>query len=180
MTCKHDVSILDECGLCGRAASWASHATKVMKMLDDSKPTNPKDLIGTDKLPLSLVPAIPLAWQSVAHLEGNLKYGLVNWREAGVRASIYIDAALRHLEKLKDGEWADPDTRVPHAASVCACMNIIMDSEAYGNLIDDRPKPMPEVSAKFAKIEEVSKHLKGMHADKNPVHYTISGPVKKD
>lgn len=175
MNCKHGVDILAECGVCGRPAAWNWVLPE-----STSKPSNPKDIIGTDKLPLGLVPAIPLAWQSVAHLEGNLKYGLVNWREAGVRAMIYIDAALRHLEKLKEGEWADPLTKVPHAASVCACLNIIMDAEAYDNLIDDRPKPMPEISAKFGEIEEVVRHLKGLHADKNPTHYTIAGPVRRD
>lgn len=172
-----------DCYDCGCYHAWSTKICPfVQKILDGTaeKPSNPKDLIGTSKVPLDLVPAIPLAWQSVAHLEGNVKYGLVNWREAGVRAGIYIAAALRHIEKFKEGEWADPGTRVPHLASVCACMNIIMDSHAYGNLIDDRPKPMPEVSAKYAEVEKVVEHLLQLHADKNPVHYTISGPVKKE
>ena len=65
-------------------------------MTIDSKPTNPKDLIGSDKLPLHLWPQTATALGAVALLEGALKYGRANWRHAGVRASIYYDAAMRH------------------------------------------------------------------------------------
>src|SRR5690348_5848471 len=105
------------------------------------KPSNPKDVIGSNKLPLGLVPTVTKALCTLGHMEGHLKYGLVNWREAGVRMSIYIDALERHIEKLKGGEWADPVTRVPHLANALACLSIIADAAYSGKLIDDRPKP---------------------------------------
>lgn len=144
----------------------------------EEKPTNPKDLIGTDKLPLSLVPQTAIAYQALGHLEGNLKYGLVNWREAGVRFSIYMDALLRHAFKLHNGEWEDPDTKVPHLASMGACINIIIDAYESGKLIDDRPKPAP-ASQVIDRLSGVVKHLRQLFKDKDPVHYTINGPVRK-
>ena len=144
-----------------------------------SKPSNPKDLIGTDKLPLSLVPFTSIAYQSLGHLEGNLKYGLVNWREAGVRTSIYIDACLRHIAKFTNGEWEDAETKVPHLGSALACLGIIVDAYESGKLVDDRPKPAP-VSALIDKLSANVRHLRTLHADKNPVHYTIAGPVQKE
>src|SRR5687767_12813836 len=98
-------------------------------MSNDSKPTNPKDAVGTTKLPMSLVPESVIAYASLAWLEGKTKYGGVNWREAGVRTSIYIDALKRHCAKYYDGgEWADPKTKVPHLASIIACAGIILDA----------------------------------------------------
>lgn len=143
-----------------------------------SKPSNPKDLIGSDKLPLNLVPTVTIAYGTLGHLEGHLKYGLVNWREAGVRASIYLDAMKRHMQKFADaGEWADPVTKVPHLGSIIACCGIILDAYHAGKLIDDRPKPNPAVGQLIDDLGETVRHLKQLFADKNPIHYTISGPV---
>lgn len=145
----------------------------------ESKPSNPKDIIGTDKLPLGLVPATSIAYQSLGHLEGNLKYGLVNWREAGVRTMIYIDACLRHIAKFTNGEWEDKETKVPHLGSALACLGIIVDAFESGKLIDDRPKPAP-VSELIDRMSANVKHLRQLHADKDPIHYTIAGPVQKE
>lgn len=144
------------------------------------KPTNPKDLIGSNKLPLGLVPATSIAYQSLGHLEGNLKYGLVNWREMGVRSSIYVDAAMRHLflKWYHGGEWCDPDTRVPHLGSALACIGIIIDAYECGKLIDDRPRPVPAIEDSAHRLERVVAHLRGIHADKTPVHFTIGGPTR--
>lgn len=68
--------------------------------MSDVKPTNPKDLIGSGKLPLHLWPTTATAMGCIGLLEGMLKYGRSNWREAGVRASIYVDACKRHLDAL--------------------------------------------------------------------------------
>lgn len=141
-------------------------------MSTETKPSNPKDIIGSDKLPLSLVPGTSKAYQALGHLEGMLKYGLVNWRECGVRTSIYLDALERHYEKFKNGEWADPVTRVPHLGSMLACIGIIVDAYESGKLIDDRPKQAP-VSRLIDECGDIVKHLKELHKDKNPHHYTI-------
>jgi hypothetical protein len=137
-----------------------------------SKPTNPKDIIGTDKVPLGLVPATSIAYQSLGHLEGMLKYGLVNWRVAGVRFSIYLDACLRHLQKLQNGEWADPVTRVPHLGNALACLGIIVDAYEAGKLIDDRPKSAP-VAQVIDRLADNVRHLRDLYKDKHPTHFTI-------
>lgn len=140
-------------------------------MKDTTKPSNPKDLIGSTKLPLSLVPGTSKAYQALGHLEGMLKYGLVNWRECGVRASIYMDALERHYEKFKNGEWEDPQTLVPHLGSMLACIGIIVDAYECGKLVDDRPKQAP-VGPMIDRMEANVRHLHEMFKDKAPHHYT--------
>ena len=138
-----------------------------------SKPSNPKDIIGSDKLPLDLVPDTALAYAALGHLEGMLKYGLVNWRECGVRTSIYLGALSRHIAKFKNGEWEDPVTKVPHLGSALACINIIIDAYECGKMIDDRPKSAP-VAGLIDRFSEKVKHLKRLFAEYHPHHYTIS------
>lgn len=137
----------------------------------ESKPSNPKDIIGSDKLPLSLVPDTTIAYLTLGHLEGMLKYGLVNWRQCGVRNSIYLDALARHIAKYKNGEWEDPNTKVPHLANALACLSIIVDAYECGKLIDDRPKSAP-VASLIDKFSDKVKHLKKLFKDHNPYHYT--------
>ena len=136
----------------------------------DSKPTNPKDIIGSNKVPLSLVPSTTIAYLAVAHLEGHLKYGLVNWREKGVKASVYLDAAQRHLAKWMNGEWADEATHVPHLANALACISIIVDAIECGKLIDDRPKEAP-ITRTLDELSGTVKHLRELFKDCAPIHY---------
>lgn len=141
--------------------------------MTEFKPTNPKDLCATTRLPLNLVPDTLAAYASLAFLEGALKYGAMNWRVAGVSASIYIAAAERHLTKWKGGEWADPKTRVPHLASAIACLGIILDADLVGKLNDDRPPAAP-MAALLDEFEDNVAHLQGMFSDRNPRHCTIA------
>lgn len=146
-----------------------------MEEASTSKPSNPKDIIGSDKLPMDLVTGTTKAYLALAHLEGHLKYGLVNWRAAGVRASIYLGALERHYEKFKDGgEWADPVTKVPHLASIMACCSIILDAQLAGKLNDDRPKSNAALPQLIDDLGANVKHLKELFKDKNPRHYTIA------
>lgn len=145
----------------------------------ESKPSNPKDIIGSDKLPLSLVPGSTKAYLALGHLEGMLKYGYFNFREAGVRCSIYTDALERHLEKFKNGEWEDPITKVPHLANMLACLSIIVDAHECGKLTDDRPKSSP-VASLIDRFAENVKHLKTLFSESKPVDYFITGPKKRE
>lgn len=146
----------------------------------NDKPSNPKDVIGSNKVPLGLVPPVTSAYLSVGHLEGDIKYGRVNWREAGVRTMIYLDACKRHLDKFRDGEWADPETKVPHLANALACISIIVDAYHCDKLIDDRPKSNPNVSKVMDELSGVVMHLKELHKDKKPVDYFITGPKERE
>lgn len=144
------------------------------------KPSNPKDLIGSTKVPLGLVPPITQAYLAVGHLEGDLKYGRANWREAGVRFSIYLDAMLRHIGKLRDGEWADEITKVPHLANILCCASIIIDAHHMGKLIDDRPKANPATTEVIDGMGSIVQNLQDLFKDKKPIDYLIEGPKQRE
>jgi hypothetical protein len=110
--------------------------------------TNPKDLIGITKPPLSLIPpaltihaamAFKYGGYEAKQKDGTLGYGPYNWRDKSVKAMIYIDAAMRHLNCFLDGEEYAEDSKVHHLAHIAACCGILLDAIEQGNLIDDRP-----------------------------------------
>lgn len=141
-------------------------------MTTETKDTNPKDAIGQGKLPLHLIPGTAKAYMATAFLEGALKYGKYNWRISGVRASIYLDALERHIEKWKNGEDCDPVTKVHHLASAMACLAIILDAGVCGKLTDDRP-PRAPTSAIIDRMAQEVARLKELFADHDPHHCTI-------
>lgn len=110
-------------------------------VLDDE--TNPKDLVGLKKPPVDLVPPAALLHMSRVMGLGAEKYGAYNWREKKVRSTVYLAAAMRHILQALDGEDLDPESGQPHEAHAAACMAILLDAQASGNLIDDRPTPGP-------------------------------------
>ncbi len=113
-------------------------------MQDSEKPelgTNPKDIIGVTKLPLRFLPASSLAFLSRVMELGANKYGPFNWRSNNVKTTVYYEAALRHIWSALDGEDLDPESGMPHAAHAMACMAILLDAQATGNLVDDRYAP---------------------------------------
>jgi hypothetical protein len=142
-------------------------------MRDRDKLTNPKDAIGSTKLPFDLVPESATAHLTTAFLEGALKYGRYNWRAKGVRSSIYYSAMRRHMSKWWNGEDKDKKTRINHLASVMACCAIILDAECCDKLNDDRP-PRAPVSELIDEFADVVAHLKEMFKDENPHQYTIA------
>jgi hypothetical protein len=144
-------------------------------MRKGSKPTNPKDIIGSTKIDLGNVPDSMRLHAANAFLEGALKYGRFNWRVAGVRASIYHAALLRHVAKWWNGQDRDPQTRVLHLSNALACIAIILDAEVYGKLNDDRPpSPDPDAMARLIDGQTVNvAFLKAMFQSYNPHQYTI-------
>ena len=105
--------------------------------------TNPKDMYGLRKVPIRLVPGPAIVALAHAMQHGAEKYGEYNFRHTRVRVSIYIEAAQRHLLAMQDGEENDPESGQPHVAHAMACMAIIIDAAACGNLVDDRPHEAP-------------------------------------
>jgi hypothetical protein len=105
-----------------------------------TKPTNPKDAIGSSKPPLSCV-SMPVMFEvGAAMLEGSCKYGRHNYRVAGVRASVYFDAAMRHLARWWEGEDLDPDSGVSHITKCIAGLVVLRDAQINGMVaFDDRP-----------------------------------------
>lgn len=108
----------------------------------ETKETNPKDAVGIRKVAMSAVPAQPLMELGLAMMEGARKYGRHNYRVTGVRASVYYDAALRHLMAYWEGEDTDPDSGLPHLVKAMACLCVLRDSTIRGNYVDDRPPSM--------------------------------------
>lgn len=141
------------------------------------KDTNPKDAIGSDKLPLHLWPTTATAAGSIALLNGALKYGRANWRHTGVRATIYADGLRRHLDRWLEGEEVDPDDGVPHLWAFLAGAAILVDAKAAGKLVDDRHTPGGYLEFASGVATPHVKRLKELHKGRNPRHYTITDPT---
>lgn len=102
---------------------------------------NPKDKLGVKKVPINLVPAAGIIHEADAFRDGGAKYGPYNWRKNKVIASIYVAAAWRHMMAWFDQrEETASDSGVHHLGHARACLNILLDAQATGNLIDDRPE----------------------------------------
>jgi hypothetical protein len=139
--------------------------------VEPTKPSNPKDVIGSGKLPLELIPDTALAEVALGFFEGASKYGRYNWRIAGVRASIYVAAVRRHIAKWWNGENQDPDTRIHHLGNAICCLMIILDAEICQKLKDDRPPSAPITDA-YDGIQERLAYLKELFRDHSPHQYT--------
>lgn len=119
---------------------------------------NAKDRIGVTKIPLGLMPVAALVHCCLALFDGVLKYTKANWRKEKISASIYYDAALRHIYKYIEGQENDADSGVHHLGHAMACLAILLDARETDNLIDDRPfKGSPELVD--AAKEEVTRLL---------------------
>ena len=100
---------------------------------------NPKDAIGSKKVPMSVVSAPVMMEIALAMMEGARKYGAHNYRVAGVRASVYYDACMRHLMAWHEGENIDIDSGLSHISKALGCLTVLRDSMILGNWKDDRP-----------------------------------------
>lgn len=100
---------------------------------------NPKTVYGEAKFRISDTPVNSIRLLGLVHNNGAEKYGTLNWREHTVSASVYYNAAWRHMAAWYEGENLDPESGLPHLAHVMACMSIILDAEKFGKLNDDRP-----------------------------------------
>lgn len=177
-TCTHCAKLWDEapCATCVEHSAWVRHATapapndpaRTFHML---KTTNPKDAIGISKAPMSTVPAAVLAEVGVAMLEGACKYGRSNFRIAGVRASVYYDAAMRHLMSWWEGEDTDPDSGMSHITKAITSLVVLRDAMIQDMCTDDRP---PRSAEFYARLNTLAAEVLARHADKSPRHYTIA------
>jgi len=134
-----------------------------------TKPTNPKDMMGVMKAPMSTVSAPVMAEVGVAMLEGALKYGRHNYRAVGVRASVYYDATMRHLMDWWEGQDIDPDSGMSHITKAITSLVVLRDSMIQGNWSDDRPPHSPEF---YAELNQKVAALREKYSDRSPTHYT--------
>lgn len=136
--------------------------------MTDGNGIDPKRAAARFRVPvLTRIPPVARRWHSVAHEEGALKYGPYNWRKTRVKASTYVDAACRHLDKFSDGQLCDTMTGVPHLASVMASCAILLDAFQNGTLEWDLPTP-PEFNfgLERADAERAMKLLHSLYGDK--------------
>jgi len=145
---------------------------KAMEASSELKPSNPKDMIGSDKIPLHLWPTTASILGALALLDGASKYGRQNFRAVGVRASIYVDAAMRHLNAWFEGEDNDPDSGIPHLGHALACVAILIEATAAGNMTDDRAYKT-NYREWINKLTPLVKQIKKNHESKDPKHYSI-------
>ncbi len=147
--------------------------------MKDSGKMNPKDALGVAKNPHCCVPLTVLAELGVAMMEGSRKYGRHNYRCTDIRASIYYDAARRHLDAWWEGEDIDKDSGIHHLIKAIASLTVCRDGEIQGKLYDDRPPKTPAVFykhlAKITKgvIEKYPNEVKP-YINKKPDYWTWS------
>lgn len=138
--------------------------------MDDVKLTNPKDVVGIRKAPMSTVPSGVMAEVGVAMLEGACKYGRHNYRISGVRASVYYDALMRHMLAWWEGEDVDPDSNLSHVTKAITTLVVLRDAMMQNMLTDDRP---PRSEPFFETLNQKAGEIKDRYADRDPRHYTI-------
>jgi hypothetical protein len=102
-------------------------------------PANPKDALGLKKTPLRLFPAAAMIRGAEVMALGAEKYGEFNWRDHPVRLTVYLEAAMRHILQMAEGENSDEESGQLHIAHAMMCMAILIDADWNNVLIDDRP-----------------------------------------
>lgn len=136
------------------------------------KASNPKDAVAAGKLPLHLWPPSATVYGALGLLDGMLKYGRGNWRAAGVKYTVYLDAIDRHAKSLLETEDTDPDSKLHHLSHILASAAILVDAMENGKLIDDRNYRGGYWRAFVTKMTREVGRLKDLHALKNPKHWT--------
>lgn len=116
---------------------------------------NPKTVMGLAKPGTHQIPPIAIYVMGEGMRDGEAKYGLMNWRENSVAASVYYDAIMRHLTAWWDGHNYAEDSGVHHLGHLMACAAILVDAMHGGNLIDNRPTSGP--LAEYLKENTIAK-----------------------
>ncbi|AAT69492.1 gp16 [Alphaproteobacteria phage PhiJL001] len=122
---------------------------------------NPKDIAATSRVPLHLLPHIGRVWGAMACRDGAIKYAPYNWRDKPISMMEYLGALERHIAALAGGEWFSPDTDppVPHLGHIIATAAILLDAEACGTLIDDRPEKNGAVPQLLVDLREILENM---------------------
>ncbi len=143
------------------------------------KDTNPKDAIGSSKSILSNVPMQVIYEAGLGMLEGSCKYGRYNYRVAGVRASIYYEAAVGHMNQWWEGEDIDADSGLSHVTKAITSLIVLRDAMLNDMLTDDRP-PSVKNTAWIKDLRQKSKEIIEKYKDHKPKQYSIADTYKDD
>ncbi len=130
-------------GLCLSFEAKSSAGEAFVNGAAGSKETNPKDVIGMKKAPISTLSCAVLFEMGLGMLEGARKYGRHNYRAMGVSATVYYDASIGHLMDWFEGEDIDPDSGLSHITKAMTALVVLRDSMLCGNWVDDRPLRNP-------------------------------------
>ena len=91
------------------------------------------------KSPITLIPSIAIAGEADVFAFGAKKYGKWNFKK-GMDHSRVLDAALRHILAIADGEDFDPESRLPHWAHARCGLAMYAYYVTNGVGTDDRYK----------------------------------------
>lgn len=139
----------------------------------DIKESNPKDAIGSRKVPFHLVPQQVVGEIALGMLEGACKYGAYNYRAIGVRSSVYHAAAKRHLGAWWEGQDIDPRSGLHHITKAIASLVVLRDAMIQGKCEDDRPPPVADPDW-VEKLNAEAARILDEHPNPLPP-YTIKG-----
>lgn len=143
----------------------------------DTKETNPKDAVGIRKWRVFSTIPMTVMWElGVAMMEGARKYGRHNYRVSGVRASVYVDAAMGHISQWWEGENIDPDSGLSHITKAIASLVVLRDAMIQSQLVDDRPPAAP-VDLQRDLLQRVVDDLFERHPEASPAH--VASPSEK-
>lgn len=93
-----------------------------------------------DKAPISLIPVVAILAMARVFAKGAKKYGKHNFR-LGMDHSRPLDAAIRHILAIINGEDIDPETEEPHWAHALCSIAMYAYMKVMGVGTDDFYKP---------------------------------------
>jgi hypothetical protein len=160
-------------GVVGEDAIQAEIAKRAA-MEANVKQSNPKDIVGSFKVPYDLLPSPVLAECALGMLEGACKYGAHNYRVIGVRAKIYYSATRRHLDSWYEGEDVDPDSELSHITKAITSLIVLRDAMIRGKMVDDRP---PGTRGFMSKLNDMAKKIIARYSDPKPPYLGTDYPA---
>lgn len=92
------------------------------------------------KAPISLIPSVAILGMAQVFAFGAKKYGKHNFRK-GMDHTRVLDAAVRHLLAVMNGEDTDPESGHPHWAHALCSIAMYAYFKTAGVGADDRYKP---------------------------------------
>lgn len=110
------------------------------------------------KAPISLIPVEAIIGEADVFGFGAKKYAKHNFRK-GMDHSRVLDAAMRHLLAIVNGEDLDPESGLPHWAHARCCLAMYAFFQTNGVGVDDRYKPStkPMMAVLDGLTEELNK-----------------------
>ncbi len=139
---------------------------------------DPKAAVASPKQRIaSCVPPVSIIEEARAMAFGAFTkgYGPFNWRGKKLSMNVYLDAIMRHLLALLDGEDIAADSKVHHLSHIKAGCGILLDALHNGELTDDRPK-----AGKAAELLAAPPHVEPHRPSRAPESYPGIARIPRD